>query len=127
MQSSTTPATSLGYRDSLSLVTRVLNSYRLVQELPAVVCSSIDPQTPPSLRKSPESIHYVCDTERITARVLGDDKELQDAWFRMLREEHVDAEIGRRLVLRCGRVYGPLDPAVYFRTIRRKRGEQVPR
>jgi hypothetical protein len=124
MQSTTTPV-SLGYRDSLSLVTRVLNSYRVVQELPTIVCSSIDPQTPPSLRKTPESIHYLCDTERITARVLGDDKTLQDAWFRMLREEPVDADLGRKVVLRCGRAYGPLDPAVYFRTIRRKRGEIV--
>jgi hypothetical protein len=127
MQSSSTPAKTLGYRDSLALTNRVLCGYRKVRELPVVVCSSIDPQIPPSLRQTPESIHFAVDVERITAKVLGDSNELQDAWFSMLNELPVDSDTGRRVALRCGRVYGPLDPHTYFRTVKRKRGETIPR
>jgi len=127
MQSTTAPAKSLGYRDSLALFNSVQRGYRKVKELPDIVCSQVDPQSHPSLRKTPESIHFAVDVERITSRVLRDDKELQSAWFAMLNEQPVDAEVGRRLVLRCGRVYGPLNPIVYFTRVRRKRGEPLTR
>lgn len=121
-----TPAKRSGYRESLALFQRVAKAYRTIQSYPVVVAHQIDPQAQSSPTRTPDIIHFIADTERRTAAVL-DTPELQDTWFKLAQGEAVPSDIGRSVVMRCGRVYGPLEPVKYFRTIKRRRGEQVSR
>lgn len=61
------------------------------------------------------ALHFKCDVEKITARILRDHPDLQSAWFKAVEGEPIPARVEQRLVKLLGPSYRPLRPSVYFK------------
>lgn len=116
----------------MKLVEAVARCYLITRDLPVLSSSDYDPiPAARSRRWTPDSCHYIVDVENTVRRALKgkpDEGELRDTWQALLDREGVAGKTDERLVRILGPVFrrNRLDPADYFRTIRKGSPQRRP-
>jgi hypothetical protein len=110
---------------------RVVDAYAATATIPPVAAVQHDDELPRPKVLTPgcPALHFRCDTERATARVLTGEPAMQRAWFALVAGENVDPKTAREVITRCGRIYAErgLDPLVYFKAERKGSAESYRR
>lgn len=93
----------------------VTEAYERTRRLSPVAAHQTDP-TSHSKRLLPDSVNFVVDIQHATEKALESRLDLQDAWFKIVAGEPVEAKTTREVISRCGRLYSArkLQPWKYF-------------
>lgn len=99
---------------------QVASTYIRMRSLSPVTAFRIDDEEKPNLKLGADTIHLCIDTERATAKALGNDPALLAQW-QQLAEGTTQVPDASKIVQRCGRVYEQrrLIPHRYFQHVRR--------
>jgi hypothetical protein len=110
------------FADDKHLFNLVVCSYLDCKELPIVCAAAIDADgdSRSSRKKTADTIHFTIDVEHATEAALKGDEVLETVWFALAQEKPCDANIARKVITACARLYAArgLDPRSYFRQIR---------
>jgi hypothetical protein len=117
---------STEFRFQQELFDTVTKAYRVIRSAHPLAASNPDLLSPPNKRLTFNSIDFKVDVERATAFALGGPNQavLLRAWFNLVAEKpDVDPGIVQEVISRASVVYKDrsLDPADYFRPIRKGR------
>jgi hypothetical protein len=124
----TTPD-STDFRFQQELFNAVIRAYRAIRASHPLAASQPDPDSQPNKRLTFSGVEFVVDVENATSFALKgrpNQTALQRVWFQLVTEDDdEDAELARHVITLTSEVYRQrdLDPALYFRTIRRGSGD----
>ena len=111
------------YGADLFLIKRVLEAYERCISLATISTmilnedGAFDRQK--TLLPGSTAIDYICDVQRLTARALDGNVELQTAWFALLEGQPIEPAMEHGLVRLLSKAYRFLSPFKYFQHVRR--------
>jgi hypothetical protein len=127
MRKSSSPGGIRSFSFQKALFEQVAQSYVETKNLSPVTASNPDIDAPLSKKLSFIAVDFLVDVERATEQALKDFPDLQKTWFQLVNGDlNVDPKLAEITIRLTAMVYHErsLDPALYFRTLRRGRAIQ---
>ena len=116
------------FRWQKDLFDATIRAYRAIRASHPLATTQPDRDAHPNKRLTFSGVEFLVDVDKATSFALKGSKQaaLQRAWFQLVTEDaDVDAELARQVITLTSEVYKQrdLDPALYFKTVRRGSGE----